>query len=70
MTTIISLLSDDPTQRKPVITLAKTEQDWEPAIMLDEGLKKTIEYFIQDGDPEKFNFDLPLAKCSHFANRR
>ena len=36
---------DDPTQRKPVITLAKTELDWEPRIMLDEGLIKTIEYF-------------------------
>ena len=31
------LPADDPTQRKPVITLAKTELDWEPKIMLDEG---------------------------------
>ena len=39
------LPSDDPTQRKPVIDLAKKELDWEPHIVLDEGLKKTIEYF-------------------------
>lgn len=39
------LPQDDPTQRKPVIDLAKKELDWEPKISLDEGLAKTIEYF-------------------------
>lgn len=39
------LPSDDPAQRKPVIDLAKTELDWEPHIMLEEGLKRTIRYF-------------------------
>lgn len=39
------LPSDDPLQRQPDITLAKQELDWEPKIQLDEGLKKTIEYF-------------------------
>ena len=39
------LPSDDPMQRKPVIELAKKELDWEPTIPLEEGLKKTIEYF-------------------------
>ena len=39
------LPADDPTQRKPVIDLAKKELDWEPTIALDEGLKRTIEYF-------------------------
>ena len=39
------LPADDPTQRKPVIDLAKKELDWEPTIMLDEWLKRTIEYF-------------------------
>ena len=39
------LPSDDPLQRKPVIELAKKHLDWEPNIALDEGLKKTIEYF-------------------------
>ena len=41
----LPLPQDDPTQRKPVIDLAKKELDWEPAIPLEEGLKKTIEYF-------------------------
>lgn len=39
------LPSDDPTQRKPDITLAKEKLGWEPKIKLEEGLKKTITYF-------------------------
>ncbi|MBQ2961591.1 UDP-glucuronic acid decarboxylase family protein [Methanobrevibacter sp.] len=39
------LPTDDPTQRKPDISLAKSELDWEPKIELDEGLDKTIEYY-------------------------
>ena len=39
------LPSDDPTQRRPDITLAKTKLDWEPKIKLDECLDKTIAYF-------------------------
>jgi UDP-glucuronate decarboxylase len=36
---------DDPTQRQPDITLAKEQLDWEPFGGLEQGLKKTIEYF-------------------------
>lgn len=36
---------DDPTRRKPDISLAKEKLDWEPKIVLEEGLKPTIEYF-------------------------
>lgn len=39
------LPSDDPTQRRPDISLAKEAFDWEPTIQLEEGLKKTIAYF-------------------------
>lgn len=39
------LPSDDPTKRKPNISLAKKELKWEPKIQLREGLEKTIEYF-------------------------
>ncbi|MCX6287277.1 MAG: SDR family oxidoreductase [Bacteroidetes bacterium] len=39
------LPTDDPMQRKPDITLAKKELGWEPTIPLEEGLKRTIEYF-------------------------
>jgi UDP-glucuronate decarboxylase len=39
------LPSDDPRQRRPDITLAKKVLKWEPAVPLDEGLKRTIAYF-------------------------
>ena len=39
------LPSDDPMQRKPDISLARRELDWEPTIQLEEGLGKTIAYF-------------------------
>ena len=39
------LPSDDPTQRKPIIDLAQKELSWQPTIKLEDGLKKTIEYF-------------------------
>lgn len=41
----LPLPQDDPTQRKPDITLAKKKLGWQPQVMLDEGLDKTIEYF-------------------------
>ncbi len=39
------LPSDDPRQRKPDITLAGSELAWQPGVVLDDGLKKTIDYF-------------------------
>jgi UDP-glucuronate decarboxylase len=39
------LPSDDPMQRKPDISRAKELLNWEPKIQLEEGLRKTIEYF-------------------------
>ena len=39
------LPQDDPRQRKPDITLAKNLLKWQPTIQLNEGLKKTIDYF-------------------------
>lgn len=36
---------DDPTQRKPLIDVAKKELRWEPRVTVEEGLQKTIEYF-------------------------
>ncbi len=40
-----SLPEDDPKQRQPNIELAQKELKWEPKIQLNEGLKKTINYF-------------------------
>lgn len=39
------LPEDDPKQRQPEINLAKCQLKWEPNIELNDGLKKTIEYF-------------------------
>jgi len=39
------LPGDDPKQRKPDISIAKEKLDWEPKILLEVGLPKTIEYF-------------------------
>jgi UDP-glucuronate decarboxylase len=36
---------DDPTQRKPDITLAGNKLGWKPKVDLEKGLKNTIEYF-------------------------
>lgn len=39
------LPQDDPKQRKPDITKAKSILGWEPVIPLEDGLQKTIDYF-------------------------
>lgn len=39
------LPQDDPKQRQPDITKAKTYLGWEPTVPLQEGLKQTIAYF-------------------------
>ncbi len=39
------LPTDDPKQRRPDITRARTLLGWEPKVQLNEGLVKTIEYF-------------------------
>jgi len=39
------LPEDDPKQRKPVIDLAEEKLNWAPKVKLQDGLKRTIEYF-------------------------
>ena len=39
------LPEDDPKQRQPDITLAKTKLDWEPKVKLEDGLTETIQHF-------------------------
>ncbi len=39
------LPENDPTRRRPDISLAKEKLNWQPTVVVDEGLKKTIEYF-------------------------
>jgi len=49
------LPQDDPQQRRPDITLAKTVLKWQPSVALDDGLIRTVEYFralLAQGDPK------------------
>ena len=39
------LPTDDPKQRQPDISRAKSELQWEPRVPLEDGLRRTIEYF-------------------------
>ena len=42
------LPSDDPRQRQPDITLAGEKLGWKPNVSVDEGLKRTIEFFSKE----------------------
>ncbi len=53
----LPLQQDDPKRRKPDITRAKELLGWEPKIKLDDGLKRSLEYF-------RGNFETPIAKTS------
>ena len=49
------LPQDDPQQRRPDITLAKAQLNWQPSIALEEGLCRTVKYFralLAQGDPK------------------
>ena len=39
------LPEDDPKQRQPNIAKAKAVLGWEPRVPLEDGLRKTVEYF-------------------------
>lgn len=38
---------DDPTQRQPDISLAREKLNWEPVIPVEEGLQRTVDYFVK-----------------------
>lgn len=42
---MLALPEDDPKQRQPDLSLAKTELGWQPTIKLSEGLVRVIDYF-------------------------
>lgn len=45
------LPQDDPTRRKPDITVARNELNWSPRVDLVDGLKRTIASYQRSGDP-------------------
>lgn len=59
---------DDPTQRKPVIEVAKRELGWEPKVTVEEGLKHAIQYFknVLDESGEIIPTGPGAAKPKHF----
>ncbi len=42
---LLEKTQDDPSRRKPDISLAKAKLDWEPKVKVSDGLTKTIKYF-------------------------
>ena len=63
----LPLPSDDPTQRRPDISLAKEKLNWEPSVQLRQGLQKTIAYF-RDLDLSRFR--RPTNHTAHMSTDR
>jgi hypothetical protein len=49
------LPSDDPKRRRPEISLAKEKLGWEPKVPLEQGLRKTIQYYEEQLRPMSVN---------------
>ncbi len=58
------LPEDDPKVRQPDITRARTLLGWEPKVPLEEGLKKTLDYF----DGRRSESETTLATCDSVAS--
>lgn len=58
------LPSDDPTRRRPDISLAKEILDWQPTVPLEEGLIKTIAYFRETLSSSFQTAENPESKSS------
>ena len=52
----LPLPKDDPTRRKPDITKARNVLNWQPSVLLEEGLEKTIIWFQKNLHEEKIIF--------------
>ncbi len=62
------LPTDDPTRRRPDITLATQRLGWRPVVPLRAGLEKTIDYFrgaLPQEDIQRLNHVLPPAWLRH-----
>jgi UDP-glucuronate decarboxylase len=59
--------ADDPSQRRPDISLAKNKLNWEPKISLRDGLKKTIDFFK---NVDLRNYRKPTSHTAHTSSDR
>ena len=67
------LPGDDPAQRKPIIDRAVAQLGWSPKIGIEEGLRRTIEYFdgVLTGDTVDAEAQQPShARAVHGGNRK
>ena len=64
------LPQDDPTRRRPDISLAKKELSWQPKVDLESGLEKTINYYREVLLTETAGKTLsPFTKVSAYAKK-
>uniref|UniRef100_A0A3Q2XGE0 UDP-glucuronic acid decarboxylase 1 n=1 Tax=Hippocampus comes TaxID=109280 RepID=A0A3Q2XGE0_HIPCM len=61
---------DDPQRRKPDIRKAKMMLAWEPVVPLEEGLKKTIQYFSRELEHQANNQYIPKPKAARMKKGR
>jgi UDP-glucuronate decarboxylase len=67
----LPLPQDDPKQRQPNITLAKTDLGWEPKVKLADGLKPTVAFFRgQDNAADAVNFSVTAPPSGSRLRRR
>ena len=45
-----ALPKDDPKQRRPDISLARKELEWDPKVPLEQGIKLTMDWFAKRSD--------------------
>jgi UDP-glucuronate decarboxylase len=67
----LPLPQDDPKQRQPNITLAKTDLGWEPKVKLADGLKPTVAFFRgQDNAADAVTFSVTAPPSGSRLRRR
>lgn len=59
------LPEDDPKQRRPDITKARRILGWSPVVTLEEGMRRTVEYFRSIQDTKEQKEADPEARLSH-----
>ena len=48
----LALPQDDPTRRRPDITLARTKLGWQPRVLVEDGISRTIQWHTRNSRGE------------------